>query len=354
MANLPFYGTAYAVTVHLYTSTGLITNPGTLTCKISKDYGAYGDVSGAVTEEDSTYGQIKVALDATDMTADHIDGYVIDDTSGCFAATFHIDTIPVVRGLAGTALPNAAADAAGGLPISDAGGLDLDTYIKRLEAAFTATIAGRIDENISAAKTLTSGERSTLAAAIEAALVNEGDATALLAAIADKISADWTAGDLSAVAIADAVRAELAIELARVDAAISTRAPEAGGNIAAILADTGTDGVVVAAGSKTGYTLTAAYDAAKTAAPAGAEMDLVNAPNATALAAVADKVLGRNIAGGSDGGRTVTSALRSIRNRIAIALGVMTVYAEDDTTPAWTGAVTTDASADPITEIDPA
>ena len=30
------------------------------------------------------------------------------------------------RGLAGTALPNAAADAAGGLPISDAGGLDLD------------------------------------------------------------------------------------------------------------------------------------------------------------------------------------------------------------------------------------
>lgn len=33
------------------------------------------------------------------------------------------------RGLAGTALPNAAADAAGGLPISDAGGLDLDAQI---------------------------------------------------------------------------------------------------------------------------------------------------------------------------------------------------------------------------------
>ncbi len=30
------------------------------------------------------------------------------------------------RGLSGTALPNAAADAAGGLPISDAGGLDMD------------------------------------------------------------------------------------------------------------------------------------------------------------------------------------------------------------------------------------
>lgn len=33
------------------------------------------------------------------------------------------------RGLAGTALPAAAADAAGGLPISDGGGLDLDTQI---------------------------------------------------------------------------------------------------------------------------------------------------------------------------------------------------------------------------------
>src|SRR3990172_9210518 len=33
------------------------------------------------------------------------------------------------RGLAGTALPAAAADAAGGLPISDAGGLDLDLQI---------------------------------------------------------------------------------------------------------------------------------------------------------------------------------------------------------------------------------
>jgi hypothetical protein len=36
------------------------------------------------------------------------------------------------RGLTGTALPAAAADAAGGLPISDAGGLDLDTFLGRL------------------------------------------------------------------------------------------------------------------------------------------------------------------------------------------------------------------------------
>lgn len=48
------------------------------------------------------------------------------------------------RGLAGTALPNAAADAAGGLPISDAGGLDLDAKI----GALTYTVANVLDANI--------------------------------------------------------------------------------------------------------------------------------------------------------------------------------------------------------------
>lgn len=40
-----------------------------------------------------------------------------------------------------TALPNAAADAAGGLPISDAGGLDLDTLLARLDATITSRLA---------------------------------------------------------------------------------------------------------------------------------------------------------------------------------------------------------------------
>ena len=49
------------------------------------------------------------------------------------------------RGLAGTALPNAAADAAGGLPISDAGGLDMDSISARLPAAL---VGGRIDATV--------------------------------------------------------------------------------------------------------------------------------------------------------------------------------------------------------------
>jgi hypothetical protein len=42
-----------------------------------------------------------------------------------------------------TALPDAAADAAGGLPVSDAGGLDLDAKV----GALTFTVAGKVDAN---------------------------------------------------------------------------------------------------------------------------------------------------------------------------------------------------------------
>lgn len=48
------------------------------------------------------------------------------------------------RGLSGTALPAAAADAAGGLPISDAGGLDLDAKI----GALTFTTANKVDATV--------------------------------------------------------------------------------------------------------------------------------------------------------------------------------------------------------------
>ena len=41
------------------------------------------------------------------------------------------DNYSVTRGLTGTALPAVAADAAGGVPISDAGGLDLDIALKQ-------------------------------------------------------------------------------------------------------------------------------------------------------------------------------------------------------------------------------
>lgn len=68
----------------------------------------------------------------------------------------------------------------------------------------------------------------------------------------------------------------------------------------------------------------------------------------------ADKLLGRNLAGGSDGGRTVTDALRPSRNKVVLdPIGLtLTVYAEDDTTVAWSGPITL-VARDALASIDP-
>ena len=58
-----------------------------------------------------------------------VDGQTVNFT----AAVFRL--VSATRGMAGTALPDAAADAAGGLPVSDAGGLDLDTALGTLTNA---------------------------------------------------------------------------------------------------------------------------------------------------------------------------------------------------------------------------
>jgi len=117
-----------------------------------------------------------------------------------------------------------------------------------------------------AAMTLTSGERTTLAAALEAAMINELDGQAVMQAIADLIASDMNTTDLTVVAIATAVRDGILDRvlagnhdtanttgklLQNLDAAVSTRsshaaaavktALEAGGSsLAQILEDTGT------------------------------------------------------------------------------------------------------------------
>lgn len=135
-----------------------------------------------------------------------------------------------------------------------------------------------------------------------------------------------------------------------IDAVISTLALASA--LATAQADldkiTGSDGVTLA-------TAQALYAPAK----AGDAMDLVTdaldalAIEAGGAAEMADKLLGRSIAGGADGGRTVTQALRALRNRWTIVAGTLTVFQENDTTADWTAVVTTTAG-DPITEVDPA
>ena len=79
-----------------------------------------------------------------------------------------------------------------------------------------------------------------------------------------------------------------------------------------------------------------------------------------AVTEIADGILARDIGSGSNAltmlnERTVRSALRALRNKSVIVGSVLTVCKEDDVTatPAWTAAVSSSASADPVTGVDP-
>ncbi len=76
------------------------------------------------------------------------------------------------------------------------------------------------------------------------------------------------------------------------------------------------------------------------------DASITSRPSATSIA---DAVLVRNIATGGDGDgstteRTVRSALRAMRNKVAVASGVMTVYKEDDTATGWTATLSNTAN----------
>jgi hypothetical protein len=133
------------------------------------------------------------------------------------------------------------------------------------------------------------------------------------AAIADAVWDEATSGHVSAGTFGKAAADTLA-------------------DAAAILDDTGTSGVVVAAGSKTGFALTSAYDAAKTAAQAGDEMDLVDAPNATAVAAIQSGLSTLDAAG--------------VRTELATELGRIDAAVSTRATPAQVNTEADQALAD--------
>lgn len=90
-------------------------------------------------------------------------------------------------------------------------------------------------------------------------------------------------------------------------------------------------------------------------AAVGSAMDLVNAPNATALNAMADAFLKRDWTGlTGEASRSVLNALRAIRNKFTTATGAAgyVVKKEDDSTTAWTGVLTVDGDGS-ISAMDP-
>lgn len=93
-----------------------------------------------------------------------------------------------------------------------------------------------------------------------------------------------------------------------------------------------TGGTITTNSDKTGYSLTSAEETA-----------------------IADALLKRDMSAVTgEAARSPLNALRFLRNKWTVAAGTLTVTKEDDTATAWTGAVTSDPAADPITGTDPA
>ena len=116
----------------------------TLTAIVATDLSAISD-----SHADGGLGHIAnglYRLDPPDAAfAGGVDGVMVGGSVtgmiviGPYIPLYDIDPYDSVRG-GMTALPNAAADAAGGLPISDAGGLDLDTIFSVTEAILADTV----------------------------------------------------------------------------------------------------------------------------------------------------------------------------------------------------------------------
>lgn len=79
---------------------------------------------------------------------------------------------------------------------------------------------------------------------------------------------------------------------------------------------------------------------------------------ATACDKIADAILDRNMATGTDSGsatvRTPRQALRFLRNKWSTSGTTISVCKEDDATTSWTAQLTSNASAEPIVGVDPA
>lgn len=229
---------------------------------------------------------------------------------------------------------------------------------------------------------------ATTATAVRTELATE------LARIDAGIGTRATPADVpSAATVASQVRTELTTELGRIDAAVSTRASQASVDtvdnlldteIAALQADVTTllarltalraaaidnldAAISTRASQATADSIEADTQDIQSRLPAALiagrmvgyiEVMAADALDNVALATnagqeIADRILARHIQGGSDGGRTVSQAMATLRNKVEIVGNTLTVYGADDTTVLYTALITRTAG-DPISAADPA
>lgn len=252
-----------------------------------------------------------------------------------------------------TSLPNVAAGASGGLPLSvDASGrVDVlkingtsqtarDIGASVLLSAGTGTgqldfTSGVVKANATqfAGQTITAGAGVT----IPSSIASPTNITAGTITTVTNLTNAPTAGDFTATM-------KTSIGTAVAASAVASVTGNVGGNV------TGSVGSVVGAvGSVTGLTASNLDVAVSTRL---ASASYTAPPTSTQNA---DALLNRDMSAVSDtNARSPLNAFRILRNKMSSSGGTLTVTKEDDTTTAWTAALTTDAAANPIIAVDPA
>lgn len=234
-----------------------------------------------------------------------------------------------------------------------------------------ALVSGRIDASVGAMATgvltATAIASDAITDAKVAADVTIASVTGAVGSVTGNVGGNVT-GSVGSVSAAVTVTGDLSATMkasvnAEVDTAISDAALATAANlatvagyldteIAAILADTNELQTDWADGGRLDLILDArASQTSVDDVPTNAELTtaLGDIPTATENA---DALLNRDMAAVSvTNSRSPINALRFIRNGFSIAGSTLTVLEEDDSTPAYTRALTTDASADPITGV---
>lgn len=294
--------------------------------KISKDGGAAANVTNLPTAiAMGSSASWDFSLTATELQAAQISVHVSDSATKAVDDTgFEIETYG-----------NASAQHAFDLATATQK-VDLDTIKTQ---AVTAAAGVTFPTSIASPTNITAG---TITTATNVTTVNGLAANVITtASIADdaitdaKVAADVTIASVTgAVGSVTGAVGSVTGAVGSVTGAVGSVAGNVGGNVAGSIGSV-TAGVTVAVGGI-----------------------VAGAHAAAELNAIADGLLDRNMATGTDSGtnstafRTPRQALRRLRNKEAIAAGTGTVTKEDDATTSWTYAATTTAG-DPLSSVDP-
>jgi len=259
--------------------------------------GTFAAATGTATE-DGTTGWYKFALSQADTDGNNI-GFNFTGT-GAIPQTVNIVTT--------------ACD-----PTSTAFGLSL---------AKTTNITGFND--IAATAVVSSGAITTSGGAVSTV------STVTNAVTLPTIPADWiTSSGVAASAVTEIQSGLSTLDAAGVRTAVGLASANLDTQLGVIATDTTTDipAQIAALNNLSSADVTAAV------------------PTATENA---DALLNRDMAAVSDtNSRSPLNALRFLRNKWGSVAGTLTIYAEDDTTPKWSAALTSDANAEPIISVDP-